>query len=125
MERGHGEEFRDDLRGVEQSRAVNDVRRLLPPAILAELTRLDPWRAAYSIAQTAAIGGVAIALAWIYFEWWVVIPAVLLIGTQQHALFVLAHDAAHYRLFEARWLNELFGRLFGALGAIPVCSYRV
>src|SRR5262245_5624750 len=125
MERERGEEFRDDLRGVAASRALGDVRRLLPPPVLAELTRLDPWRATYSVAQTLVITALAVALAWTHFEWWLVVPAVLLIGTQQHAMFVLAHDAAHYRLFESRWLNELFGRLFGALGAIPVGSYRV
>jgi len=59
------------------------VRRLLPPEVLAELTRLDPWRASYAIAQSAAIAAAAIALAWTHFEWWVVISAVLLIGTQQ------------------------------------------
>jgi fatty acid desaturase len=125
MERERGEEFRDDLRGVDPTRALSEVRRLLPPPVLAELTRLDAWRASYSVAQTMVITALAIAVAWTHFEWWLVVPAVLLIGTQQHAMFVLAHDAAHYRLFEMRWLNELFGRLFGALGAIPVGSYRV
>jgi len=125
MEREPGEEFRDDLRGIDASRAVSDVRRLLPPTVLAELTHLDPVRASYAIAQTLLIAGAAFAVAWAHFEVWIVIPAIVLIGTQQHALFVLAHDAAHYRLFESRRLNELCGRLFGALGGIPVGSYRV
>jgi fatty acid desaturase len=125
MERKQGEEFRDDLRGVDPGRAVNDVRRLLPAAVLAELTQLDAWHAAYSVAQTLVVAAAAFALAWTHFEFWAVVPAVLLIGTQQHAMFVLAHDAAHYRLFESRRANELFGRLFGMLGAIPVGSYRV
>jgi fatty acid desaturase len=125
MERERGEEFRDDLRGVDAERAVSEVRRLLPPAILAELTRLDAWRASYAVVQTIALAALAVAVAWTHFEAWVVLPAVLLIGTQQHALFVLAHDAAHYRLYESRALNDLFGRLFGTLGAIPIGSYRV
>jgi fatty acid desaturase len=125
MEHQRGEEFRDDLRGVEPGRAVNDVRRLLPAPVLADLTRLDPWRAGYAVAQTSVLATAAIVIGWTWFEFWVVLPAILLIGTQQHALFVLAHDAAHYRLFESRPLNEFFGRLFGALGAIPVGSYRV
>src|SRR5256885_2393069 len=100
MQGKRGEEFRDDLRGVDPGRAVNELRRLLPAAVLAELTRLDPWRTSLSIIQTSVLGAAAIALAWTHFEIWVVIPAALLIGTQQHALFVLAHDAAHYRLFE-------------------------
>lgn len=125
MERERGEEFRDDLRGVDPSRALSEVRRLLPATVLAELTRLDATRAAYSVAQTLVVAAAAFVIAWAHFELWVVIPAVLLIGTQQHALFVLAHDAAHYRLFESRRVNEFFGRLFGMLGAIPVGSYRV
>jgi fatty acid desaturase len=125
MERERGEEFREDLRGVDPGRAVAEVRRLLPAAVLAELTRLDSMRAAYAVSQTMFLAGAAFALAWAHFDAWVVIPAVLLIGTQQHALFVLAHDAAHYRLFESRRLNEFFGGLFGVLGAIPMGSYRV
>jgi len=127
MEQERGEEFRDDLRGVDAGPALgaNEVRRLLPASVVADLTRLDPWRASYAIAQTLVLAAGALAIAWTHFEIWVVVPAVLLIGTQQHALFVLAHDAAHYRLFESRWLNECFGHGFGALGAIPVGSYRV
>ncbi len=119
---GSGEEFRDDLRGT--AGPVN-VRKVLPPDVLAELTRMDPWRSSWAIAKTFGLLALAIVIAWTNFTWWVVVPAVLLIGIQQHALFVLAHDAAHYRLFEMRWLNEFFGRLFGALGGVSVCSYRV
>jgi len=132
----HGEEFRDDLRGTaaaaidaraangERAAAVN-VRKLLPPEILAELTRMSAWRSSLAIAQTFILLALPIAIAWNHFTFWIVVPAVVLIGIQQHALFVLAHDAAHYRLFERRWLNELLGRLFGTVGGISVCSYRV
>jgi fatty acid desaturase len=125
MGRERGEEFREDLRGVDPSRTIDHVRRLLPPEVLAELTRLDAWRASLAIAQTLILAAAVLVIAWTHFEPWAVVPAVLLIGTQQHAMFVLAHDAAHYRLFEARALNEFFGRLFGTLGVIPVASYRV
>ena len=56
---------------------------------------------------------------------WTVVPAVVIIATQQHALFVLAHDAAHYRLFRNRRWNDACGRLIGALAGISMCSYRV
>ena len=42
-----------------------------------------------------------------------------------HALFILAHDAAHYRLYETRWLNDLVGRLCGTLAGLSMCTYRV
>ncbi|MCK6429975.1 MAG: fatty acid desaturase, partial [Burkholderiaceae bacterium] len=121
MRARQGEEFRDDLRGA----AAVNVRKLLPAEVLTELTRLDPWRSTLAVAQTFALIAVAVGVAWTHFTWWIVVPAVLLIGTQQHALFVLAHDAAHYRLFETRWLNNLVGRLVGTLGGVSMCSYRV
>ncbi len=66
---------------------------------------------------------VAAALAW--WTWWVVIPCVLLIGTRQHALFVLAHESAHYRLFEQRWLNDAAGRVCATLQGLSMRTYRV
>jgi fatty acid desaturase len=38
---------------------------------------------------------------------------------------VLAHEAAHYRLYEQRWLNDLFGRISGMLVGISMFTYRV
>jgi fatty acid desaturase len=50
---------------------------------------------------------------------------VILIAPLQHALFVLAHDAAHYRLYETRWLNDAVGRLCGTVAGVSMCTYRV
>jgi len=126
-----GEEFRDDLRGAAVPATALDrdassrVRRVLPPELLAELTRLEPLRSAAAVAQTLLACALLVGVAWAHFTWWVVVPAVLLIGTQQHALFVLAHDAAHYRLFQTRWLNDLIGRFVGTIGGVSMMSYRV
>ncbi len=108
-----GEEFRDDI------------RRALPAAIVQRLTAISAWRSAWAVAQEvlALFGLVAAALYW--WTPWVVVPCMVLIGTRQHALFVLAHDAAHYRLFEARWLNDLVGRLCAALPGLSMCTYRI
>jgi len=118
-----GDQFRDDLRGTPAG--ARDARRLLPPELLAELTRLSPWRSLAAIGLTASLLALAIGGALTHFTWWVVIPAVVLIGLQQHAMFVLAHEAAHYRLFETRWLNDVVGRLIGTAGGISMMSYRV
>jgi fatty acid desaturase len=55
---------------------------------------------------------------------WVVL-SVLIIGVQQHALFILAHESAHYRLFRSRTLNDIVGRAIGMAGGISMCTYRV
>lgn len=124
----HGEEFRDDLRGTTAGRVHTDasyVRKLLPPEVLASLTRLSPWRSTLAVATTLGIITIVLGVAWTYFTWWTVVPAVVLIGIQQHALFVLAHDSAHYRLYETRWLNDAIGRFVGTIGGVSMMSYRV
>ncbi len=123
-----GEEFRDDLRGTSAVPAYADaarVRKVLPPEVLAELTRLSPWRSTLAVGTTLVTIAVLLGVAWTNFTWWVVIPAVVLIGIQQHALFVLAHDSAHYRLYETRWLNDAIGRFVGTIGGVSMMSYRV
>ena len=53
------------------------------------------------------------------------LACVLVIGTRQHALFVIAHDAAHYLLYENRALNDLAGRACAAAQGLSMCTYRV
>lgn len=55
----------------------------------------------------------------------VILVAVLVIGTRQHALFVIAHDAAHYLLYDNRQLNDLVGRACALLQGLSMCTYRV
>lgn len=108
-----GEEFRDD------------VRKRLPPEVLARFTAISAWRSTLALAQTLALLALLIAAG---IAWWhplALIAIVLLIGVQQHALFVLAHDAAHYRLYNTRWLNDLVGRAVGTAAGISMCTYRV
>ena len=51
--------------------------------------------------------------------------SVLVIGVEQHALFILAHESAHYRLFRSRRLNDAVGRAIGMASGISMCTYRV
>jgi fatty acid desaturase len=149
-----GEEFRDDLRpvaatagsnadqggsnstmaassggGAESTRAGAGnaaARRLLSPAELAPLTTLNNARSWLAIGQT--VGLVALAAGLAVALWpspWVLLLAVPVIGVQQHALFILAHEAAHYRLLSSRTANDAVGRAIGMVGGISMCTYRV
>lgn len=109
-----GEEFREDLR-----------RRALPADVVRRLNELDAGKAWLCVAETFLALGVCIGASLALWTPWVVVPAVVLIATRQQALFVLAHDAAHYRLFPQRWLNDLVGGLCGALAGISMRTYRV
>ncbi|HSA89189.1 MAG TPA: fatty acid desaturase family protein [Burkholderiales bacterium] len=109
-----GEEFKDDF------------RRALPREVVQRLTRRSPWRATLAILHDVVVLAAAIA-AGLYF--WpnplVLLACVLIIGTRQHALFVIAHDAAHYLLYEKRWLNDLAGRVCATLQGLSMRTYRV
>lgn len=109
-----GEEFKDDF------------RQALPREVVVRLARRSGWRASLAVLGDLAIIAAAIALA---LAWWphalVVLFAILVIGTRQHALFVIAHDAAHYLLYENRRLNDGVGRACATVQGLSMCTYRV
>jgi len=109
-----GEEFKDDY------------RKALPREIVQRLTRRSAWRASLAVFHDVFILAAAIG-AGLYF--WpnplVLLFAVLVVGTRQHALFVIAHDAAHYLLYDNRLMNEIVGRASAMLQGLSMCSYRV
>ena len=109
-----GEEFKDDF------------RRALPREVVQQLTRRSAWRATAAVVHDFAVIAAAIAVA-LYF--WpdpvVLLICVFIIGSRQHALFVIAHDAAHYLLYERRRLNDAVGRFCATVQGLSMCTYRV
>jgi fatty acid desaturase len=124
----HGEEFRADLRPLARAGAGSanaSARRVLGATELAPLTELSDLRSLAAIAQTVLVIALAIAFGlWAWPSPWIVV-SIVVIGIQQHALFILAHEAAHYRLLRDRRWNDAVGRTIGMAGAISMCTYRV
>ncbi len=120
-----GEEFREDLRPLAAGQGNAAARRVLSAAELAALTTLSDMRSLAALAQTLAVtaGAIAFGLALWPSPW--VLLAVAVVGVQQHAFFILAHEAAHYRLATRRGLNDLLGRAIGMAGGISMRTYRV
>ncbi len=109
-----GEEFKDDF------------RKALPSEVVRRLARRSAWLATLPILADLAVIGLAAAVALAYwFSLPITILAVLIIGTRQHALFVVAHDAAHYLLFEDRRTNDIVGRACATVQGLSMCTYRV
>src|SRR5689334_7355634 len=109
-----GEEFKDDF------------RKALPPELLRELTQRSAWRATWPILADFLVIALAATIALAdWFSLPTTILCVLVIGTRQHALFVVAHDAAHYLLYENRTLNDAVGRLCATVQGLSMCTYRV
>ena len=109
-----GEEFKDDF------------RKALPRELVQELTRRSAWHATLYVLEDLAVLALAIGAA---LYWWpnplVVLISIIVVGTRQHALFIVTHDAAHYLLFENRKLNDLIGRSCATPSGLSMCSYRV
>jgi fatty acid desaturase len=109
-----GEEFKDDF------------RKALPKEVVLELTRRSTWRASAAVFEDFAVIALAVAAALAFWSHPLVVAAcVIVIGTRQHALFVIAHDAAHYLLFENRKANDIVGRACATVQGLSMCTYRV
>lgn len=123
MQARQGEEFREDHRAPGSRNA--QARRLLGPEELAPLTQLFTARSLLAILHT--FGLIAAAL-WLAIATWPsawMLLSIVVIGIAQHGLFILAHEAAHYRLFANRAANDGVGRFIGMIGGISMCTYRV
>jgi len=109
-----GEEFKDDF------------RKALPKEVIHRLTQRSAWRSGLAVFDDVAV--IAVSLGFALYYWpnpFVIFIAVMIIGTRQHALFVIAHDAAHYLLFENRRINDLVGRACATVQGLSMCTYRV
>ena len=109
-----GEEFKDDY------------RQALPKEFVARLAQRSAWRATLPVLADFAVLAAAIALALAYWpNPLVLVPSILVIGSRQHALFVIAHEAAHYLLYDNRKINDAVGRLCATVQGLSMCTYRV
>ena len=109
-----GEEFKDDY------------RQALPKEFVARLAQRSAWRATLPVLADFAVLAAAIAVALAYWpNPLVLIPSILVIGSRQHALFVIAHEAAHYLLYDDRRINDAVGRLCATVQGLSMCTYRV
>lgn len=88
---------------LDRKRLADDVRRL---------SKLDPTRALLAIARQWIVIAAAWATAMYSGHWEVYAVAIVVIGTRQHALGILMHDGAHYRLLRSRRMNNLVSDWF-------------
>jgi fatty acid desaturase len=88
------------------------------PRIVDEVRRLslvsDVRGAAAVVRQWILIVACIAGAAWIDSPV-AYLAAIVVVAGRQHALGVLMHDAAHYRLFSSRWLNDTVSDLCCAL----------
>jgi fatty acid desaturase len=83
----------------------------LPAGTIKQLSRLEPVRALTVTAGEWVGIAAAIALSMHFWHPALYLIAVVFIGSRQHALLILGHDASHYRILPVRWQNDLFANL--------------
>ena len=83
----------------------------LPPAKIKKLSALQPGRALAATAEEWAAIAASIAICVYFWHPALYLLAVMVIGSRQHALLILGHDASHYRYLPTRWQNDLFANL--------------
>ncbi len=137
-----GAEFRDDARpiatpatpaapaapGGPAGSGNAAARKWLSSEQLAPLTTLSTGKALASLGLTIGLLAALIATgiwAWGQGAWLIVALCIIGIGIQQHAIFILNHEAAHQRLLPHRKLNDALGSLIGMSGGVSMHTYRV
>ncbi len=83
----------------------------IQPHELAPLLVVDPKKTLAALALDWTIIGVAISLALLAQSWMVSLLTIVVVGSRQHALLILMHEAAHVGLLRRRaagdWLSDL------------------
>lgn len=87
---------------------------LLPRGALREFTAVhtSKWLAAAAIEWTIILGTMTVCA--VVGGWLICIPAVLIIGSRQHALGVLAHEGAHHLVSRNKKVNDGLSDLLAA-----------
>jgi fatty acid desaturase len=101
---------------------------LKDPQLLRDVKKfsaLRPFQTVWAIFFTWVSIALAIWITILFPHYWLYPFTLIFIGTRQHALGILFHEAAHFRLFSQRWLNDFCGDFFAAFPlGLSVPSYR-
>lgn len=83
------------------------------------------WPSVRALVLEVGVCVACVAAAMTWFRWWTVLPAMVVVATRQHALFILYHDAVHGLVARRRRLNDLIINVTAGIPMLlPVHSYR-
>jgi len=103
---------------------VRDIPRLLSKEEIRDLSQIDSVK--FSLAALLEFGLIAAAV-WVSETWWnpaIYALAVIVIGSRINGLGGLMHDAAHYRAYENRKLNDFIGEVIALPTSASMAGYR-
>jgi len=103
---------------------VRDIPRLLTKEEIRDLSRIDSRK--FTLAVILEILTIAAAIA-ISETWWhpaIYLVAVIVIGSRINGLGGLMHDAAHYRGYSNRTINDIVGEIIALPTTASMAGYR-
>jgi fatty acid desaturase len=103
---------------------LRDIPRLLSKEEIRSLSQIDSVR--FTAAAVLEFGLIAAAV-WISETWWnplIYALAVIVIGSRINGLGGLMHDAAHYRGYSNRQLNDFVGEILALPTSASMAGYR-
>ena len=103
---------------------VQEIPRLLSKDEIRKLSQIDSVK--FTAAALFEFGLIAAAI-WTSETWWnplIYALAVIVIGSRINGLGGLMHDAAHYRAYENRQLNDLIGEILALPTSASMAGYR-
>lgn len=105
---------------------VQTLNRTTPLHEIRELSELSSrWNVAFIVLEWLSIF-LAVYCTEKFFNPITYFLAVVWVGSRLHALAILMHEAAHYRLFKNRKINEIIGEVFCAWPiTVTLRGYRI
>lgn len=99
--------------------------RSQPAPLSAARVQLKPWRTAAALLFDWSVVAAAILIAKQYTNPFVFLISLVVIGTRQHALFLIMHEGCHYLITRNRFVNDLFSNVFaGWPVGVSTARYR-
>jgi fatty acid desaturase len=112
-----------EIGGMEE--AAPAARNLVPPAVLAGLSRRSDLRGALRLSAHAGCIGATGLLVWLALPfWYLLVPAMALHGVTIVTLFAPMHECVHRTAFASRTANEIVGWVAGVLSVYNSTFYR-
>jgi fatty acid desaturase len=103
---------------------IREIPLLLSKEEIRNLSQIDSVK--FTLAALLEYGLIAAAI-WISQTWWNPLTcalAVIVIGSRINGLGGLMHDAAHYRAYRSRALNDFVGELLAIPTSTSMAGYR-
>jgi fatty acid desaturase len=103
---------------------VREIPRLLTKDEIRSLSKIDSVK--FTAAVLIEIATIALAV-WVSETWWnpiVYLIAVVVIGSRINALGGLMHDAAHWRAYANRTVNDIVGEIIALPTSTSMAGYR-